>query len=178
MVFHKGGEVYQLCLCCCSEYQRSEEDLLCGILIGWSMTFMGAWRTSVTFILNRTDFLKKSANIRHISIFNYLFWYLLLYHYSFVWLQSTPQDPSSVSPPPPSLPPPHPPPPRISPVRCCCCSLRVLGAAHRSHGGLSQRDEEDLLGAGDQTAGPVRLQSSQDLRQRPVAAVEILRLCR
>lgn len=69
------------------------------------------------------------------------------------------------------------PPPHIFPVRCCCC-LRVLRAAQRGHGGLSQRDEEDLFGAGDQTAGQVRLQPCQDLRQRPMAAVEILRLCR
>lgn len=74
------------------------------------------------------------------------------------------------------------PPPHIFPVRCCCCCrrllLHVLRAARRGHGGLSQRDEEDLLGAGDQTAGPVRLQPGQDLRQRPVAAVEIVRLRR
>lgn len=38
------------------------------------------------------------------------------------------------------------PPPNISPVRCA--RLRVLRAAERGHGGLSQRNE-DHLGAGD-----------------------------
>lgn len=56
--------------------------------------------------------------------------------------------------------------------------LRVLRAAQRGHGGLSRRDDQGLRGAGDQTAEPVRLQPGQDLRQRPVAAVEVVRLCR
>lgn len=56
--------------------------------------------------------------------------------------------------------------------------LCVLRAAQRGHGGLSRRYEQGLRGAGDQTAEPVRLQPGQDLRQRPVAAVEVVRLCR
>lgn len=62
------------------------------------------------------------------------------------------------------------PPPYVSPVR-------PLRAPQRGHGGLSQR-HEDLLGAGDSTAGPVRLQPREDVRQRPVAAVEVVRMCR
>lgn len=62
--------------------------------------------------------------------------------------------------------------------RCCRRRLRVLRAAQRGHGGLSRRDEQGLHGAGDQTAEPVRLQPGQDLRQRPVAAVQVVRLCR
>lgn len=118
----------------------------------------------------------KSFSRPQVSIVNPLF--VITDLSSFIYLSSVYiTEPSSVSPPPP------PPSPSLLLTfpRCCsfcCCCLRVLGAVHRSHGGLSQRDEEDLLGAGDQTAGPVRLQSSQDLRQRSVAAVEILRLCR
>lgn len=119
-------------------------------------------------------FLKETnLSADHVSIINPLF--VITDLLSFVCLQC-----KSQSPPPSVSPPPPPPSPSLLLTfpRCCCCCLRVFGAVHRSHGGLSQRDEEDLLGAGDQTAGPVRLQSSQDLRQRSVAAVEILRLCR
>lgn len=79
---------------------------------------------------------------------------------------------SSASPlPPPSL--------LLTLSRCLrCCSLRVVGAAQRGHGGLSRRDGQGLHGAGDPTAGPVRLQPGQDPRQRPVAAVQDVRLCR
>lgn len=56
--------------------------------------------------------------------------------------------------------------------------LLLLLPPHRSHGGLSQRHEENLHCAGDQAAGQVRLRPGQDVRQRPVAAVQVVRLCR